>query len=1468
MKIRVSLREQTRASNVIITADGTATVGDVAVAIASAGKESLAAPPDGLTLRLFGESHPTGKIVNPGASLAESGVQNGMSIEVVSAAGQRADERAVAELRVVGGPDSGVTVGLRAGTSTVGRKTDEDVRLSDSRVSSHHARIIVGDRVEIIDDNSSNGVFVGERRVGRAILGAGDVAVLGETRITVAHTEALQAVATATADVQFIRSPRVLVRPQAREVGLPDVPGVSPSMGFPWVALVAPLVMGVGLYFITRSLMSMAFVALSPVLMIGTYLSSRMDTKRTARAEEALFRSAVADADSVALSLQEEERAQLLALYPSVRECVDATFVRGTRLWSRRPEHPEFLRVRLGLGAVPSGVTFDRTPTKGRVDLLEEIRKVVAARGTIDDAPIIADLAAVGGVGIVGRIGVREGVARAIVAQIAALHSPAEVTIACLTSTASKDDWSWLEWLPHTSVYSPLGGTQLAAEAGSGRRVLDRLEELVATRSEPDSAGQQDRGPLDGEVERVPPILPSVLVVVHNPSVDWARIATLAERGPDVGVHFVWIADTQQSLPGACRTVVDLGDGSSTSIGMVRTGTSHRAVTTESLDPATSGAFARKMAPMMDAGFREADDSDLPQSVSMVSMIGVDEAEDPQAVLTRWRENGSYVDRDAPPQPKDRPSELRALVGHAGVEPFTLDLRSQGPHALVGGTTGSGKSEFLQAWVLGMAHAYSPDRVTLLFVDYKGGAAFAECVDLPHCVGMVTDLSPYLVQRALRSLKAEIHRRERLLNEKGMKDLIDLEKSGDHDCPPSLIIVVDEFAALKDEVPEFVEGVIDVAQRGRSLGLHLIMATQRPSGVIDDRLRANTNLRIALRMNDEHDSTDVLGDKVAAHFDPATPGRGSARTGPARITTFQSAFPGARTSAEPPPSPIHIAESDFGALSDWNIPAPPRPGDQPDKDLNRLVRTVAAAARLGRVPPPRRPWLEALAPAYDLALMKQKRDSELVLGAIDDPDNQAQTTEYFYPDENGNLLYYGAGGSGKSTALRSLGVAASITPASGPVHVYGLDFAGGALRSLQVLPNVGDIVGGDDEERVQRLLRKLVGIIDARSDRYKAIGAASLTDFRRLAGEPDEPRVLLLLDGYASFRSEYETPADRQASYAAFLRTLSKGRQFGVHVAMSADSPVAVPAGVTASFTRRIVLRQADADSYASLGVPSGVLNADSPPGRAMQAGIPKELQIAILGGSQEAAEQSRKISEWASVLAGRTTFRPEPIGALPDFVPAPRMPSSVRGEPVLGILDETLEPVGFAPQGTIVIAGPPQSGKTVALKWLAHSVQAAYPSVRLMHLAGRKGPLSGAALWSISASGQGEIEPVLDVIESAVSTPGDNPAARVALFLDGVVDMSSAGYEPRLAEIVAEARRNGHLVVGEDETNGWRGSWSIIGSLKSSRTGLLLRPDQHDGESLLQTPLPRTKPATMPPGRGFWVKGGRAWKVQIPIVE
>ena len=259
------------------------------------------------------------------------------------------------------------------------------------------------------------------------------------------------------------------------------------------------------------------------------------------------------------------------------------------------------------------------------------------------------------------------------------------------------------------------------------------------------------------------------------------------------------------------------------------------------------------MSPLVDAGAVLDDDSDLPRTVSWLELHDPRLADDPAAVIERWQESRSILTGPAAPAAGPR----RAPAPCAPSSARRPASRTRSTCACTARTRCSaappapGKSELLQTWILAMAAAHSPQRVTFLLVDYKGGSAFRDCVNLPHTVGLVTDLSPHLVTRALASLRAELTYREHLFSQKKVKDLLELEQTGDPDTPPSLVIVVDEFAALVQEVPDFVDGVVNVAQRGRSLGLHLVLATQRPTGVIKDNLRANTNLRLALRMADE-----------------------------------------------------------------------------------------------------------------------------------------------------------------------------------------------------------------------------------------------------------------------------------------------------------------------------------------------------------------------------------------------------------------------------------------------------------------------------------------------------------------------------------------------------------------------------------------------------------------------------------------
>ena len=290
----------------------------------------------------------------------------------------------------------------------------------------------------------------------------------------------------------------------------------------------------------------------------------------------------------------------------------------------------------------------------------------------------------------------------------------------------------------------------------------------------------------------------------------------------------------------------------------------------EHLEPEPANArlidqVAMSLAPLRDATAASATTA-IPRVVPLLSLFGP-ELPTPLSIAARWAE--------------PKPYGLRAPIGVGPAGPLELDLVEHGPHALIGGTSGAGKSELLQSIVAALIHEYPPTRLTFLFVDYKGGAASVVFNDVPHTVGYVTNLEANLSLRALTSLRAELNHRMRLMEGKA-KDLAEMLERYPDEAPPSLVIVVDEFATLVKEVPDFVAGVVDIAQRGRSLGVHLILATQRPSGSVNENILANTNLRISLRMLDGMESKTIIGIGSAAEIPLPLKGRGFARLGPAR----------------------------------------------------------------------------------------------------------------------------------------------------------------------------------------------------------------------------------------------------------------------------------------------------------------------------------------------------------------------------------------------------------------------------------------------------------------------------------------------------------------------------------------------------------------------------------------------------------
>jgi len=1489
VKFKITLDRPQGAADLVLTAAADATVGDVATALATR-------DPDGRG-RLAGVGAVTLSVLDgqrvaldQALPVADSGIRSGGRIAVVPASERYADRaaRPAAQVTVLAGPDTGRRFQLAAGNQTIGRGSGCDVRLTDTLVSRMHVRLfLMPGSAEILDLGSANGMTLNDEPVTRSAWLPGDRLRIGDTVLLVEFASGAVMVGPAhAASTAFNRSPVITGSYVGQALEAPELPESERGQRFPVLAMLIPLLGGVILFLaVHENPAFLAVIALSPLMMASNVLEGRWAAARGAKGSMAALRREVAALGQAADAAHAAEWRARNAEHPPTAQCLSAAVQRSPLLWSRRPGAPRFLDLRVGTAVLPSRLRFDTQRNRRAVPAAQaEVDNLIARYRTIRDVPFTLSLAEHGAIGIAGDPVGALDVTRAVLGQFTALHSPAEVVLAAFCGGRSARDWDWLKWLPHTSsAHSPVTGPHLVTGPESAL-LLAQLEDLVRSRLSAGQGGGAGGGTGSGAgggaggygavgaqgSARAADTGAAVLVLVDSRAPgDRARLVELSRAGRAAGVYFVWLAQRAEHLPAACTAFLDVRSDRIVSVGDSLASTSSAGITADTVDEVTAVQFARAMAPLTDAGAVLADDSDLPRTVSWLELTDPRMADDPAIIIERWQESRSILTGPAAqPGGPQRPGTLRAIVGAAADGPHALDLRLHGPHALVGGTTGSGKSELLQTWIMAMATAHSPQRVTFLLVDYKGGSAFRECVYLPHTVGLVTDLSPHLVKRALRSLGAELTYRERLFAEKRVKDLQELEKAGDPQTPPSLVIVVDEFAALVHEVPEFVEGVVNVAQRGRSLGLHLVLATQRPAGVIKDNLRANTNLRLALRVADEADSADVLGSAEAAHLDPALPGRAVSKTGPGRLVPFQAGYVGGWTSAGQRTPDVSVEELVVGEGRAWRPAesvARPAHHEEGQNDIARITATIRQASAKAELPPPRRPWLDELADVYDLAkLPTRRRDDELVFGVIDEPEQQRQSVAAFYPDQEGNLAIFGAGGAGKSTALRSLAIAAGLTARGGPCQVYCLDFSARGLDMLACLPHVGAVIAGDEGDRVRRLMRTLLATADDRARRYAAVRAGTITEYRRLAGAPAEPRIFIVLDGFAAFRQQYEM-AEGGRWFDALANLATDGRPLGIHLILTADRPASVPPRFASRVQRRLVLRLADDNDYFMAGAEPGVLTPDSPPGRGLLGR--GEFHAAVFGGATGSTAQSRAISQLAESMRRQQVSDAPRVEQLPEIVRLSDLPVVADGRPAIGIADDTLGPVGFRTEGTFLISGPPASGRTTAAAAVIIALDRAAPGVAPVLFGAKRSPLASLGIWQEMATDPAEVAEAAKKIEQAAAQHGAD-GQRYAVVIEAVSEYLSTPADAPLTAMIKTLAKLGHVVIAEGETSTLAGAWPLLAAVKSARAGLALQPEQGDGQLVYKTDFPRARRADHPPGRGLLVEGGKVRLLQVSIPE
>jgi len=1206
-----------------------------------------------------------------------------------------------------------------------------------------------------------------------------------------------------------------------------------------------PLVVGVAGALVLKAPQMLIFAAMSPVMAVTSVVSDRRSGGTAYRKAVIAFDTQLADAARQAQAAHNEIVGARRAAAPDVASLADRARRLDSSLWERRIGDPDALVLRAGLANLPTMLRFEGHDVPGAPPSIpapgalpppgtEQVEGLKASFAVDPDVPVVIPLVDDGVLGIAGDPVAVDGVARNLLLQVAVLHSPAEVSISALVTPSGARTWEHLRWLPHTELPDApdIGERAVATTPEAARALLSRLSELVRGRLDARStAGNSMSRP----AHRV------VVLVSGDVEVPRPTLAALLRDGPDVGVHAIVLGSTVEELPGECGSIIEAGRRSA-SLLRVRSAARVEQVLLDGLSVQAATDIALHLAPVRDAAAGRRG-GELPSTTLLLDLIDLTPPS-AQAIQQRWGTGDGRL-------------QAPLGIGAAGV--LELDLRADGPHVLVAGTTGSGKSELLQTWVASLAAHHPPERLTFILIDYKGGAAFGACATLPHVVGFVTDLDGRLALRALESLNAELRRREHLITVvHRCPDLKGLEEKHPEVVLPSLFLVFDEFAFLKREVPDFVDGVIDVAQRGRSLGVHLALATQRPSGVVDDKIKANVDLRIALRVADPQDSTDVIDRPDAARIPKGRAGRGFVRRGAGTLPQpFQAAYVGARRGEGPSRPPVRIRRigSAGGAIPAATVVA--RTTSEPT-DLERLVRAITHAWTMQRSAPPARPWVEPLPALVDLATLSaapggSTEHARLAtpLGLVDLPSLQTQST--WTADLDGNLLVFGAGGSGKSTLLRTL--VASFADRLPPerLWVYGIDGGSRGLEPLAALPHCGAVVAAGDVERVERLMSVLEDELNQRRARYGLV-----------AGTREQPYILVLVDSYAGVDDALKN-VDHGTLLERLERMVADGRSVGIHLAITADRRGAIPSSLANVVTGQVVLRLAAEDEYGWVGLAQAGKTAGSfEPGRALVDGG-REMQVAVLGGPSPAAQ--------AEALAGLSRRWKEPgsvrsIEVLGDDVRRSQLvspPAGSRRVPLgldgvaLAKIDCSLDVVP-----TFLVLGPDGTGRSTALATVAQGLMEADPTLASYLLAPRRSPLPELAGWKEVARGHEACQRAAAKVAALVLERVREGGPPILVVVDDADELLDGAAATQLETVVKRGRDLPVYLLAAAQTHSARRYGVWLNDLRNAKHGLLLLPDLALDGDLFGVQLPRKQVRSWPQGRGYLVRRGQAQLVQV----
>jgi S-DNA-T family DNA segregation ATPase FtsK/SpoIIIE len=1155
----------------------------------------------------------------------------------------------------------------------------------------------------------------------------------------------------------FHRSPRTYLAPPTAELELQPPQG---KPAFPVSSLMAvlaqPLISAslsliVTIYAVAKN---PDYLILSLLMMVGSglwgiinYFNERKKYRESIAQRDQTYRAYLADRRHEAESLANEQRRALLDPHPDPSECLRragaGTGRPSPRLWERssgleRPRDPDFLHLRLGLGALPA--TFQLKPPSSRPpigeadDLYDEALRLVDDFRQVDGVPIVLPLAQAGAAGLSGPpAAVRETV-RALLLQLATHHAPNEVKLVALLPAHEVDEWAWIRWLPH--VWDDERKRRYLAASPDEARAL--LAELFA--------GLQKRA-LNRPAGDAPPEYPQNFVFLfadpglfrgQDASVVGPLLHLLLTQGAAIGAYSIFLADRPETLPAGCRALVECGG--SGRLRLIGPPTQDFVFRPDRVNLAQADLFARALAPVRLKA--PATIADLPASVPLTALLKTPRLED-FPVRDLWEKRDSH-------QSLEVPLGIEAGGGVTMLNFQDTATGGDGSHAMVGGTTGTGKTRFLQTLITLLAAHHHPHDLNFILIDYKGGDLLQGLEALPHVVGTLANLEKadaqaVLVERLFVCLEAELRRRRNLLGGRNINQYQrDFLQGRASEPLPHLFVIIDEFAEMIRNSPDkaaMTKRLLSIGATGRSLGVHLVLATQDPSGVVTDELRNNINIRICLRMGSRQASMDILRRPDAyENISSSQVGRAYLQVGNNdRFVAFQVAWGGDRYARgqAAPHADISIVELD-GTRKPLRSFRPLQVGEE--TQMSALVRLIRETADAMGLQPLRSPLSPPLRP---MVFLDELRRGEMgwngsgwdarpgapwlapIIGQMDDPASQAQDPLRLPLGAEGHFVLFGEPGSGKTTFIQTLVTSLALSHPPDQVHIYLVDFGGQRLLSLKGFPHVGDVFLGEEIERLRRFFRYLDRELQTRRGEFARAGASTLQDYRALSGKP-VPSIVTILRDYAAFRKACQ---DQNLDLDDLLMDLVRnGGPYGLHFVLTMNNPTELRPQLAGNISLAATYHLATRDYSMAVG-PTGGLEPPPLPGRGLFKGPPLlEFQTALPVQGHTDVERTQALKSLMAAMdrawsGGRPrSFPPVPavIGLSQLLAPADRWPEPAPAGLAASFcinLEDPDQPfaVDLRDGPYFLVAGTPQSGKTTLLQSWVLALADRHPPERLL---------------------------------------------------------------------------------------------------------------------------------------------------------